>query len=138
MNSEDKRDTLQQYLANERTFLAWIRACIALIGLGFIISKFNILLGELRSTLSQNPSFLQNQQDHFLYLENFRFESFLGSGLIFLAVIFILIALWNYQRITRSLETGIIYTNPILVYLIASIVIIVSFLTIAYLTIVNL
>jgi putative membrane protein len=138
MNSEDKRDTLQQYLANERTFLAWIRACIALIGLGFIISKFNILLGELRSTLSQNPSFLQNQQDHFLYLENFRFESFLGSGLIFLAVVFITIALWNYQRIRRSLETGIIYTNPILVYLIASIVIIVSFLTIAYLTIVNL
>jgi putative membrane protein len=137
MNSKDKRDTLQQYLANERTFLAWIRACIALIGLGFIISKFSILLGELRLNLSQNPELLQNQQGHLLYLENFRFESVLGSALIFLAVVLIIIALWNYQRIRRSLETGIIYTNPILVYLITSIVIIVSLLTIAYLTFVN-
>jgi putative membrane protein len=30
----------QESMANERTFLAWIRTCIALIGLGFIIAKF--------------------------------------------------------------------------------------------------
>ena len=38
-DEKPKSDLSQQYLANERTFLAWVRTCIALIGLGFIISK---------------------------------------------------------------------------------------------------
>ncbi|VFJ14479.1 YidH family protein [Candidatus Nitrosocosmicus franklandus] len=47
---DDKRktDRSQQYLANERTFLSWVRTSIALIGLGFIISKFGYFLTEFR------------------------------------------------------------------------------------------
>ena len=30
---------VQQHLANERTFLAWIRTSIAIVGLGFLISQ---------------------------------------------------------------------------------------------------
>ncbi|PLS15845.1 hypothetical protein CVD28_20290 [Bacillus sp. M6-12] len=28
---------IQQHLANERTYLAWVRTCIAIIGIGFLI-----------------------------------------------------------------------------------------------------
>ncbi|WP_082220443.1 YidH family protein [Domibacillus robiginosus] len=36
---------IQQHLANERTYLAWIRTSIAIIGIGFLISNlhFNFL-----------------------------------------------------------------------------------------------
>lgn len=132
MNNYEKRDNLQLYLANERTFLAWIRACIALIGLGFIISKFNLLLVLLKSSISQNPYLTQNPLST-TYLQNFRFESLIGLSLILLAVVFIVIALWNYQRIRKSLESGLTYTNPLSVYIVASVVIIISFITIAYL-----
>jgi putative membrane protein len=36
-----------EYLANERTFLAWIRTSIAVISLGFVIAKFNVWLSQM-------------------------------------------------------------------------------------------
>lgn len=41
-----------EYLANERTFLAWIRTCIAIISLGFIVAKFGIWLREIAIRLN--------------------------------------------------------------------------------------
>lgn len=32
---------IQQHLANERTFLAWIRTCITIIGVGFLITNLH-------------------------------------------------------------------------------------------------
>src|SRR5436309_919958 len=39
-------NTLRDHLANERTFLAWMRTVIALIALGFVVAKFGIILRE--------------------------------------------------------------------------------------------
>jgi putative membrane protein len=38
---------LRDHLANERTFLAWIRTCITIVALGFVVAKFGILLREV-------------------------------------------------------------------------------------------
>ncbi len=38
------------HLANERTFLAWVRTAITIIGLGFVVAKFGIFLRELAGT----------------------------------------------------------------------------------------
>jgi putative membrane protein len=35
------------HLANERTFLAWIRTSIALIGFGFVIVKFSMFVRQM-------------------------------------------------------------------------------------------
>lgn len=44
----EKNDTrLREHLANERTFLAWVRTAVALIGLGFVIVKFALFLKEI-------------------------------------------------------------------------------------------
>jgi len=39
-------NTLRDHLANERTFLAWMRTVIAIIALGFVVAKFGIVLRE--------------------------------------------------------------------------------------------
>lgn len=41
-----KPDTTNNHLANERTFLAWIRSSISIIVFGFVVSKFGIALRE--------------------------------------------------------------------------------------------
>ena len=38
---------LRDHLANERTFLAWMRTAITAVGLGFVVAKFGILLREV-------------------------------------------------------------------------------------------
>jgi putative membrane protein len=43
------------HLANERTFLAWIRTALTIIGLGFVVAKFGLFLREL-ATRSPGPS----------------------------------------------------------------------------------
>lgn len=38
----DERKLIQQHLANERTYLAWIRTSIALVGIGFLATTVHI------------------------------------------------------------------------------------------------
>jgi putative membrane protein len=38
------------YFAAERTFLAWIRTGLALMGIGFAVSRFGLFLREMSST----------------------------------------------------------------------------------------
>lgn len=44
------------YFAAERTFLAWIRTGLALMGIGFAVSRFGLFLREVSSTESHMPA----------------------------------------------------------------------------------
>jgi putative membrane protein len=50
--SEDKQAA--EYLANERTFLAWVRTSIAVISLGFVVTKFSLWMHEIAARLDPN------------------------------------------------------------------------------------
>jgi putative membrane protein len=39
---------LRDYLAEERTFLAWIRTGLSLMGFGFVVARFGLFLVEIR------------------------------------------------------------------------------------------
>ena len=41
------------YLAAERTFLAWIRTGLALMGFGFVVARFGLFLRMLQAVASQ-------------------------------------------------------------------------------------
>lgn len=48
------------YFAAERTFLAWIRTGLALMGFGFVVARFGLFLYEvaaLRGTAAPQPGF---------------------------------------------------------------------------------
>ena len=61
---------LRDYLAEERTFLAWIRTGITLMGFGFVVARFGIFLQQLH--LPQQSSAAQPHE----------FSPWLGVALI--------------------------------------------------------
>ncbi len=50
------RAEVRDYLAEERTFLAWIRTGVTLMTFGFVVARFGLFLEELH--LSRNGSVL--------------------------------------------------------------------------------
>src|SRR6476619_6757517 len=101
-----KSNYLQQSLANERTFSAWVRTCIALIGLGFIIAKFGLFIEELNLVLSQSVSEITktpytSMQSKLLSDDT---SSLVGVGIVIISIVLILFALRNYYNISKEIR----------------------------------
>ncbi|MGM9948848.1 MAG: YidH family protein [Lysinibacillus sp.] len=51
MTEEEAKQQLkyaQQHLANERTYLAWIRTAISIVGVGFLATSLHFTIGNIR------------------------------------------------------------------------------------------
>lgn len=46
LNDKKPKSDAGDHLANERTFLAWIRTSIALMGFGFVVVKFSLFVRQ--------------------------------------------------------------------------------------------
>jgi putative membrane protein len=57
MDSESKpvEQDPRVYFAAERTFLAWIRTGLALMGIGFAVSRFGLFLRQIAAVESHHP-----------------------------------------------------------------------------------
>jgi putative membrane protein len=87
-----KIDKTRDHLANERTFLAWIRTSISMIVFGFVVAKFGITLRE----------FLLIQ--HHVGKESASLS--IGVGFMFMGIIMALMALVRYQKTMHHIEMG--------------------------------
>lgn len=81
------------HLANERTFLAWIRTSIAVIGLGFVVAKFTVWLRELSVRLDQ-PTPIRHS----------RLSMPLGIGLMVLGGLLAVTAAWRYHAVKAAID----------------------------------
>ena len=82
------------YLAAERTFLAWIRTGLALMGFGFVVARFGLFLRALQ--IGQ-PG---------LQLGTYGVSAWLGTALILIGVSVNVFATWTHIRDVRRLKTG--------------------------------
>ncbi|HZO73237.1 MAG TPA: DUF202 domain-containing protein [Ktedonobacteraceae bacterium] len=80
------------HLANERTFLAWIRTGLATITFGFVIARFGLLLRELTLKNATSSGVL------------FHYSALIGVALTVLGVIMMIFALLNFFNIRRSID----------------------------------
>ena len=85
---------LRDYLAAERTLLAWIRTGLALMGFGFVVARFGLFLQELQ--------FAQ----HLPSVRSYGLSLWFGTALIAVGVIVNIFAGWRHARLIRELDRG--------------------------------
>lgn len=83
---------ITDHLANERTFLAWLRTGLATIAFGFVVERFGLVLREL--------GFKSNTSN----LLPIHLSSFFGVALTLLGVIIMIVALLNFLHIRRAID----------------------------------
>ena len=82
------------HAANERTFLAWVRTAIAVMGFGFIIERFDIFLATMASgQTSSRP-----------VVHGFRFANEAGLAFILLGVAMTVVAAVRFFRIAKQID----------------------------------
>jgi putative membrane protein len=82
------------YFAAERTFLAWIRTGLALMGFGFVVARFGLFLREL--SIAQ-PNF---------HVKSSRFSLWGGAALIVLGVIIDVASAIRHVKVVEGFRTG--------------------------------
>ena len=80
------------HLANQRTFLAWIRTGLATITFGFVVERFGLLLRELGIKIGLTE------------VLPIHYSSFFGVSLTILGVIMMVVALFEFLQIRRSID----------------------------------
>jgi putative membrane protein len=108
-----KIDRQREHQANERTFLAWLRTSIALIGFGFAIARFGLFLRQLNLAITKHESSVHP----FFNSEN------LGLALVIFGIVTIALAAWQYNRVFRQIERGDYQPNRFLVWIMTGVVI---------------
>ena len=88
------RAALSDYLAAERTLLAWIRTGLALMGFGFVVARFGHFLQELAAVGSVSST------------QSYGLSLWFGTALIAVGVLVNLFAGWQHARLVKELDRG--------------------------------
>lgn len=86
--------SLTDYLAAERTLLAWIRTGLALMGFGFVVARFGLFLQQLQV--------MQNHPRE----PSYGLSLWFGTVLIAVGVITNVSAGWHHLRSIQALRRG--------------------------------
>ena len=89
-----QRAGLRDYLAAERTLLAWIRTGLALMGFGFVVARFGLFLQQLQIA------------QHAPSVQPYGLSLWFGTALIGAGVAVNLFSGWHHLRLIRIMDLG--------------------------------
>lgn len=109
----------RDHLANERTFLAWVRTCIAIIAIGFVVARFGLLVRELGPNAPRHTPV--------------GLSTGFGVALVISGAALIALATARHREATRAIERGNYHPSAALILLLSASIVVVAILLAIYL-----
>jgi inner membrane protein YidH len=117
---ENKRP--QEHLANERTFLAWIRTSVAIMAFGFVVVRFSLFLTQLSMMLNKS-----NLDDHKEY------SAIAGNILVVAGMLTTLLGYIRYRKAEKQISRNSFESSPVAITLLTCFILLVSLCLIVFL-----
>ena len=122
VNEIIKKQNVSDHLANERTFLAWVRTSIGIMAFGFVVVKFSLFIKQISLLLQKNAIVLQRG-----------YSSVIGILLVVVGAAVLLFSFIRYKRTEKQLSEASYNPSSTLILLLTIVILIISILLILYL-----
>jgi putative membrane protein len=110
------------HLANERTFLAWIRTSIGIMAFGFVVVKFSLFLKQISLILGKG---IENQPKSY--------SSLAGIVLVIVGALTAILSYMRYKKTEKQLNEGSYISSSSLITILTAFIFLVSIFLIIYL-----
>lgn len=110
-------------LANERTLLAWARTAVAIMGLGFVVARFGLLIRELTGSVSSAGT---SQLPRGI-------STAIGVALVLCGALLLALAHWRYRVIAHDILHNRVRWDPRLGVALTGLLVLAGLLLAAYL-----
>ena len=122
MDDQKKQGNPSDHLANERTFLAWVRTSIGIMAFGFVGVKFSLFVKQISLILGKETVIHQTG-----------YSGILGIVLVAIGTVVSVLSYMRYKQSEQQLNTGDYKHSSLLITVLSSFILLVSILLIAYL-----
>ncbi|MEO6068957.1 MAG: DUF202 domain-containing protein [Chitinophagaceae bacterium] len=110
------------HLANERTFLAWVRTSIGIMAFGFVVVKFSLFVKQLSMLLGKEATINHNS-----------YSGIMGITLVAIGAITSIMAFLRYKKTEKQITENRFQNSSLLITVLIAVIFIMSLLLIAYL-----
>ena len=98
-NQSAKVGDVKDHMANERTFLAWIRTSIGIMAFGFVVEKFALFIDKLSYFLGKSN--ISETAPH-----SFGYSSVFAIILVAMGALMGVLSFIRYKKVEREIDEG--------------------------------
>ena len=114
------------HMANERTFLAWIRTSIGIMAFGFVVEKFALFIKQMSLILGKAEIENSAPPSH-------GYSAIVGIFLVGLGTLMVLLAFVRFKNVERQIDEDTYQPSSILYILLTISVLVVGVFLVMYL-----
>ncbi|MBS0621742.1 MAG: DUF202 domain-containing protein [Verrucomicrobia bacterium] len=130
MTSSDKKSfNRTDHLANERTFLAWIRTNLGIMAFGFVVERFSVFIQEAESFLGKTEVSEPISTDPTLQ----GYSSIFGIALVGIGALLCIFSFLKFKRTERQINQDTYQSSTLLGTLLSLFVFLIGVFLIIYL-----